>query len=107
MTEQPQTSPQRAPKPPARAAAARPSLYRRVLSLGVAAIVAAWLPFSVMYVSALNRHATPVVAVSTPHNGGATRVITTASGATRVVPAGGSTASAAPAAVTPISTHAS
>ena len=96
MTEQPKTNPQSAPTRPARAAAARPSLYRRVLSLGVAAIVAAWLPFSVMYISALNRHATPVVAVSTSHNGGSTRVVTTASGATKVVPAGGSTASAVP-----------
>ena len=107
MTEQPKTNPQNAPTRPARAGAARPSLYRRVLGLGVAAIVAAWLPFSVMYISALNRHATPVVAVSTPHNRGSTRVVTTASGATKALPSRGSTASAAPAAVTPISTHAS
>ncbi len=107
MIEQPPANPHSAPKPPTRAATARPSLYRRVLSLGVAAVVAAWLPFSVMYITALNRHATPVIAVSTPHNGGATRVVTTASGATKVVAAGSSTASTAPAAVTPISTHAS
>ena len=107
MTEQPPTNPRSAPRPPARAAAARPSLYRRVLGLGVAAIVAAWLPFSVMYISALNRHATPVVAVNTPHNAGATRVVTTASGATKVVPAGGSTASAPTAQGTPIKTRVS
>ncbi|MGB0091387.1 MAG: hypothetical protein WBP81_02465 [Solirubrobacteraceae bacterium] len=107
MTEQTHTNPQSAPKSPARATAARPSLYRRVLGLGVAAIVAAWLPFSVMYISSLNRHATPVVAVNTPHSGSATRVVTTASGATKVVPAGGSTASAPAAQLTPIKTRVS
>ena len=107
MNEQPPRRTPRPSKPPVRAAAARRRLFRRVLSLGVAAIVAAWLPFSVIYISALNRHATPVVAVSAARNGGATRVVTTASGATRVVSAGGSASSTAPAAVTPVSTHTS
>jgi hypothetical protein len=36
----------------------RPSLYRTVLGVAVAAIVAAWLPFSILYIDALTRHAT-------------------------------------------------
>jgi hypothetical protein len=79
-----------------------------VLSLGVAAIVAAWLPFSVMYITAVNKQATPVAAITAPHSGGAaTRVITTASGATRVLAANGSTAPSATAALAPVTTRVS
>jgi hypothetical protein len=79
-----------------------------VLSLAVAAIVAAWLPFSVMYVTAVNKPAVPPAAISVPHSGTrATRVVTTASGTTRVVPASGSTSPASLAAPSPVSTHAS
>ncbi len=70
-------------KPMARAAPRRASLYRRVLSLGIAAVVAAWLPFSVLYVSALSNRAATVSAVSAPRagSGAPTRqVVTTASG---------------------------
>jgi hypothetical protein len=74
----------------------------------VAAIVAAWLPFSVMYVSAVNKQAVPPAVISAPHSGaGATRVVTTASGATRVVPANGPTSPTAVAASIPVTTHAS
>lgn len=62
-----------------------------MLSLAVAAVIAAWLPFSVMYVTALQKRPATVTAISAPNSSkSATRVITTASGATRVVPANGS-----------------
>ena len=62
-------------------------MYRTVVSLAIAAIVAAWLPFSVFYVSALNKRATTVTAISAPHaTAGTTRLVTTASGATRQSP---------------------
>jgi hypothetical protein len=43
----------------------RPSLYRTVLSLGIAAIAATWLPFAFLYVNALNKHAATVNATRT------------------------------------------
>ena len=52
MTDQPTTTARR-----------RPSLYRTVLAVAVAALLAAWLPFSVMYVSALQKR-TAVAAVT-------------------------------------------
>lgn len=70
-------------KPVVRAARRRASLYRRVLSIAVAAVVAAWLPFSVLYVSALGNRAATVSAVHAPRagSGAPTRqVVTTASG---------------------------
>lgn len=88
-------------------------LYRRVLSLGVAAIVAAWLPFSVMYVNALHRPPAAVTTVTAASHGGshgATRLVTTASGATRVVSSngtGGAGAAAVAPVTAPVSTHAS
>jgi hypothetical protein len=69
------------------------SLYRTVLSLAVAAIVAACLPFSVMYVTALHKRPATVTAISAPGaTKSTTRVITTASGATRVVAVNGTPA---------------
>jgi hypothetical protein len=63
-----------------------------MLSLAIAAIVAAWLPFSVFYMNALNKRAAPISLVSRPHSGsGTVRVITTTSGATRLVAANGPT----------------
>lgn len=83
-------------------------MYRRVLSLGAAAIVAAWLPFSVMYIDAVNKQATPVAAITAPHSsGGATRLVTTASGATRVVPASSPTSPTAIAGPSSVTTNAS
>jgi hypothetical protein len=49
-------------------------LYRTVLSLAVAALVAAWLPFSVLYVNAL--HAKPAQVASVTFIGGK-RIVTT------------------------------
>lgn len=53
--------------PPAPAPRRRPSLYRTVLSLGVAAIAATWLPFSFLYINALNKHPAVVSAAPTLH----------------------------------------
>lgn len=86
-------SPNRQPPPAASATVRRRgrSLYRTVLSLAVAAVVAAWLPFSVLYVTALDHRPAALSAISLPHSTRTTRVITTSSGATRVVAANGST----------------
>jgi hypothetical protein len=74
----------------------RRSLYRTVLSLAIAALVAAWLPFSVLYVTALNKRSTPMTAISTPHSTGRTaRMVTTTSGAKQLVAGNGSTAGTA------------
>jgi hypothetical protein len=71
-----------------------------VLSLAIAALVAAWLPFSVLYVTALNKRGTPVTAISTPHStGGTARVVTTASGAKQLVAGNGPTGGTA---ITPL-----
>jgi hypothetical protein len=95
MTEQPASNPQTRSTPVARTGRRRPALYRTVLSLGIAAVVAAWLPFSMFYITAVNKRATPVSAISAPHSTtGKTRVVTTASGATQVVSASASTGAA-------------
>jgi uncharacterized membrane protein len=60
------------PKPTAQSPRRRPSLYRTVLSLGIAAIVAAWLPFSILYINALSKHVATVNATSTVHTVSAT-----------------------------------
>lgn len=95
MTEQPASNPQTRSTPVARTGRRRRSLYRTVLSLAIAAVVAAWLPFSMFYITAVNKQATPVSAISAPHSTtGTTRVVTTASGATQVVSASASTGAA-------------
>jgi hypothetical protein len=43
-----------------------------VLSLGIAAIVAAWLPFSVLYINALSNRVATVNATSTLHTASTT-----------------------------------
>ena len=107
MAEPTPSNPQTRSKPVRKPERRRPSLYRTVLSLAIAAIVVAWLPFSVFYVSALNKRVTAVTAISAPHStAGTTRVVTTASGATRAVSASGS-ASATPTTLAPVTTHAS
>jgi hypothetical protein len=35
----------------------RPRVHRTVLGLALAALIAAWLPFSILYVNALTNHA--------------------------------------------------
>jgi hypothetical protein len=58
---------------PTRERPRRPSLYRTVLGVAIAALLAAWLPFSVFYISALNKPAT--VATTTWKSG--SRLVTT------------------------------
>jgi uncharacterized membrane protein len=76
MTEQ-------APRPTAHSPRRRPSLYRTVLSIGIAAIVAVWLPFSILYINALSKHAAAVnattrtAAVSAGHGTTAVTPVTT------------------------------
>lgn len=79
------------------AAVGRPrprSLYRRVLSVAVAAVFAACLPFSIFYISALQHRAAIVTTVAAPGAGGHTRLVTTTSGAHQTIAATGSTAGA-------------
>jgi hypothetical protein len=94
--------------PTTRSRSRRRSLYRTVLGLAVAALVAASLPFSVLYATAVNVRPTPVAVIGAPHaSGGTTRVVTTASGATRVVPATASAGATATQSAAPITTRVS
>ena len=86
MTDQTQ------PTPKAAGGRRRPSLYRTVLSLGIAAIVATWLPFSVLYITALSRPSTLVATTVKP---------------TSAVPAAAVTAGQPAATPIPVSTRAS
>jgi hypothetical protein len=91
MTDQP------SPRPAAAAARRRP-LYRTVLAIATAALLAAWLPFTVMYATAVNKQAT--VAVTTWKAGHP--VLTTKTSGGRVIQTStpvASTKSAPPAAV--------
>jgi hypothetical protein len=45
----------------------RSSLYRTVLGVAVAALLAAWLPFSVMYVNAVQKSAVASVTLKAGH----------------------------------------
>jgi hypothetical protein len=76
-----------------------------VLSLAVAALVAAWLPFSVMYVGALQSKPAQIASVTVKHG---QRVITTRTSGGQVVRtvvgSSGQTIQAAP---TPVTTHVS
>lgn len=49
-------------RPPRRSASLRrrPPIYRTVLAIAVAALVAGWLPFSILYINALTKHAVTV-----------------------------------------------
>ncbi len=73
------------------------SLYRTVLGLAVAAIVAATLPFSLMYVQAMTNHA-----VVTWRSGHAVITTRTSGGQTTRIVAGRPTAQSIP-----VSTHSS
>jgi hypothetical protein len=93
------------------AAAGRPrprsrSLYRRVLSLAVAAVFAACLPFSIFYIGALQHRGAIVTTVAAPGGGGHTRLVTTTSGARQKIAATGS-AAAAPGSPAPVTTRVS
>jgi hypothetical protein len=76
-----------------------------VLSLAIAAVIAASLPFTMIYVTALHNRPVTVTAVSAHGSArSAARVITTASGATRVIPAN-ATSGAQPAVSVPVATR--
>ncbi|MDE3129937.1 MAG: hypothetical protein KGL16_02195 [Acidobacteriota bacterium] len=78
------------------------SLYRMVLSLAVAALIAAAIPFAAIYVSTAPRPAALTALAPSSHRG-SVKLITTASGRQIAVPAqNGSSPTAAP-----ITTHTS
>ncbi len=80
------------------------SLYRAVLSLAVAALIAASIPFAAIYVSTLHRP--PVLSALAPSSHrGSVRLITTASGKQIAVPA--SNGSPATAVAASLTTHTS
>lgn len=107
MTKQTASDPGSRSTSVARTRRRRPSLYRTVLSLAIAAVVAAWLPFSVFYIAALNKRVTSVSAIiASPSTTGTTRLVTTASGATQLVAANSATGAAVKVPA-PIATHAS
>lgn len=87
-------------------APARPPLYRTLLSLAVAALVAAWLPFTVFYVSALGHKPVSQVASVTYSHG--QRVVTTrTSGGQAVRTVAGSRGAQQTRTVLPVTTRAS
>jgi hypothetical protein len=82
MTDQPTSN------AAARGGSPRPSLYRYVVSLGIAAIVATWLPFSFLYINALSQRPAAISAPqltqsSTPTHSGATHLASLAPVTTR------------------------
>jgi hypothetical protein len=86
----------------------RRPLYRTVLSLAVAALVAAWLPFSVFYVTALNhKPAAQVTSLTYTHG---KRIVTTrtSGGQTvRTVAGAGAGGQQQTQTLTPVTTHVS
>jgi hypothetical protein len=84
----------------------RPSLYRTVLSIAVAALVAAWLPFSVIYVDALNKRAAAPATVVASKSGRAVVITRTSGGQTVQTSAPATTGTPTPAQV-PVTTRAS
>jgi hypothetical protein len=115
------TAPQGAgrPRPAGPGRPSRSPLYRTVLSLAVAAIIAASIPFAALYGRAVQNQSAAVATLPVsagPSTGTTTRIVTTASGAriAQTVPvtgsgASGASVSAAPsaAAAVPISTRTS
>jgi hypothetical protein len=83
-----------------------PSLYRAVLSIAVAALVAAWLPFSVMYLDALNKRAAVPASLVAARSGRAV-AITRTSGAQTVQTAAPVTAAKPTRATMPVTTRVS
>ena len=99
MTDNAPSTPSR---PPARQ---RRSLYRTVLSLGIAAIAATWLPFSFLYINALSKHAATVTA--TPATVTATPATVTATSATAAAHSSGVAARPAAATLATVTTRTS
>jgi len=58
----------------------KPALHRTVLGIVVAALVAAWLPFSILYIDALSRHTAVVTTTTVPAIQSAPSSPTTTSG---------------------------
>ena len=88
-----------------RARGRRP-LYRTILSLAVAALVAVWLPFTVFYVSALHhRPAAQVASVTYSH--GRPVVITRTSGGQIIRASAGAPGGSQVQALQPVTTHVS
>lgn len=84
----------------------RRPLYRMVLSLAVAALAAAWLPFTVFYVSALNHR--PAARIASVTNSHGQRIVTTrTSGGQTIRTVVGFGTQQPVQAVTPVRTHAS
>ena len=84
----------------------RRPLYRTLLSVAVAALTAAWLPFTVFYVTALSHK--PASRIASVSYSGGHRIITTRTSGGQTVrtvlgPAGQQQAQTA----TPVTTHAS
>jgi hypothetical protein len=87
-------------------APARRPLYRTVLSLAVAAVVAAWLPFTVFYVTALSHKPAAQVASLTYSHG--QRIVTTrTSGGQIVRTVVGAAGNHQTTSLTPVTTHVS
>lgn len=84
----------------------RRPLYRTVLSLGIAALVAAWLPFTVLYVTAL-RHKPAAQITSVTYSHGRPTIVTRTSGGQTITTAAGSTTGQQAPAVQPVTTRAS
>ena len=105
MTEDRRPNPPPAPTPRRR----RRSLRRTVLSLCAAAIVAAWLPFSALYINALNKHAAAIGAARIVHTspGHAPVVVTTTASGRVVSSATTASGSAVASAPVTVSTRAS
>ena len=85
----------------------RRPLYRTVLSLAVAAVVAAWLPFTVFYVTAVNH--TPAAQVASPTSNHGQRIVTTrtSGGQTIRTVVGATGATQQTTSLTPVTTHVS
>ena len=81
----------------------RRSLHRTVLSLAVAAVVAAWLPFSVFYFGALAKP--PAISTVAVKNGHPVVITRTSSG--QLVRGTAPSATAPSASLLPVTTHVS
>jgi hypothetical protein len=79
-----------------------------VLSLGIAAIAATWLPFSFLYINALSKHAATVTATpATPATVTATPATVTATSATAAAHSSGVAARPAAATLATVTTRTS
>ena len=79
----------------------RPRVYRTALGIALAALLAAWLPFSILYVNALTNPALVVATKSGPV------LRTTASGSVQAVTTSGGQAPQPVHAVAPVTTRTS